>query len=47
MAAQAQTGYGGPSILSRSGGFQGIANEWWHFDLLDRKHVREHFTRVE
>lgn len=33
--------------LIDAGGFQGIANEWWHFDLLDRKHVREHFTRVE
>lgn len=33
--------------LVDAGGFQGIANEWWHFDLLDRAHVREHFTRVE
>ncbi|MEJ5991646.1 M15 family metallopeptidase [Ramlibacter sp. PS3R-8] len=33
--------------LIDAGGFQGIANEWWHFDLLDRKHVRAHFTRVE
>ena len=31
----------------RSAGFQGIANEWWHFDMLDRQHVRQHFTRVE
>ena len=30
-----------------AGGFEGIANEWWHFDMLDRKHVRQHFTRVE
>jgi D-alanyl-D-alanine dipeptidase len=28
-------------------GFQGIANEWWHFEMLDRQHVREHFTRVD
>jgi D-alanyl-D-alanine dipeptidase len=30
-----------------SGGFHGIANEWWHFELLDRQHVRQHFTRVD
>jgi D-alanyl-D-alanine dipeptidase len=29
------------------GGFQGIANEWWHFEMLDRQHVRQTFTRVE
>jgi D-alanyl-D-alanine dipeptidase len=29
------------------GGFQGIDNEWWHFELLDRQHVRQHFTRVD
>jgi zinc D-Ala-D-Ala dipeptidase len=28
-------------------GFQGISNEWWHFDMLDRQHVRKHFTRVD
>lgn len=28
-------------------GFQGIDNEWWHFDMLDRQHVREHFLRVD
>jgi len=28
-------------------GFQGIDNEWWHFEMLDRQHVRQHFTRVE
>lgn len=28
-------------------GFAGIATEWWHFDLLDRAHVRRHFSRVE
>lgn len=33
-------------VLLRSG-FQGIDNEWWHFDMLDRQHVRETFTRVE
>jgi len=30
-----------------AGGFNGIDNEWWHFDMLDRQHVRRHFTRVE
>jgi D-alanyl-D-alanine dipeptidase len=30
-----------------AGGFNGIDNEWWHFDLLDREHVRRHFVRVE
>ena len=29
------------------GGFRGINNEWWHFEMLDRQHVRQHFTRVE
>jgi zinc D-Ala-D-Ala dipeptidase len=28
-------------------GFQGIDNEWWHFDMLDRRHVRQTFTRVD
>lgn len=28
-------------------GFQGIANEWWHFDMGERSHVRQHFTRVD
>jgi len=30
-----------------AGGFNGIDNEWWHFDMLDRAHVRRHFVRVE
>lgn len=30
-----------------SSGFQGIANEWWHFEMLDREHVRRHFTRMD
>jgi D-alanyl-D-alanine dipeptidase len=30
-----------------AGGFNGIDNEWWHFDMLDRQHVRRHFTRVD
>jgi D-alanyl-D-alanine dipeptidase len=30
-----------------AGGFNGIDNEWWHFDMLDRDHVRRHFVRVE
>jgi len=29
------------------GGFQGIDNEWWHFDMGDRQYVRQHFTRVD
>jgi len=28
-------------------GFRGIDNEWWHFEMLDRQHVREHYTRVD
>jgi D-alanyl-D-alanine dipeptidase len=28
-------------------GFQGISNEWWHFDIGDRADVRAHFTRVD
>jgi D-alanyl-D-alanine dipeptidase len=34
------------SVLTRSG-FQGIDNEWWHFEMLDRQHVRQTFTRVD
>jgi zinc D-Ala-D-Ala dipeptidase len=30
-----------------AGGFRGIASEWWHFEMLDRQHVRQHFTRVD
>ena len=33
-------------VLHRCG-FQGINNEWWHFEMLDRQHVRKHFTRVD
>lgn len=29
------------------GGFNGIDNEWWHFEMLDRQHVRQTFTRVD
>ena len=28
-------------------GFTGVDNEWWHFDMGDRQHVRSTFTRVE
>jgi D-alanyl-D-alanine dipeptidase len=28
-------------------GFGGIDNEWWHFEMLDRQHVRKTFVRVE
>jgi zinc D-Ala-D-Ala dipeptidase len=28
-------------------GFRGIDNEWWHFEMGDRQHVREHFLRVD
>jgi D-alanyl-D-alanine dipeptidase len=34
-------------VLIDAGDFHGVSNEWWHFDMLDRKHVRQHFTRVE
>jgi len=30
-----------------AGNFNGIDNEWWHFDMLDRQHVRQHFTRID
>lgn len=30
----------------RAGGFQGIANEWWHFDHGDREHVRRELPRI-
>ena len=33
-------------VLHRSG-FRGVDNEWWHFDMLDRQHVRQHFTRID
>jgi len=29
------------------GGFRGIENEWWHFEMLDREHLRRHFARVD
>ena len=28
-------------------GFRGIDNEWWHFEMLDRQHLRQHFVRVD
>ncbi|KQU75932.1 MULTISPECIES: M15 family metallopeptidase [unclassified Rhizobacter] len=28
-------------------GFNGIDNEWWHFEMLDRHHVRQQFMRVD
>ena len=30
-----------------AGGFRGIANEWWHFEMLDRERLRAQFARVE
>lgn len=30
-----------------AGGFNGIDNEWWHFDMLDRSFVRQTFVRVD
>jgi len=30
-----------------AGGFGGIENEWWHFEMLDRQHLRQHFARVD
>lgn len=34
-------------LVMDRGEFRGISNEWWHFDLLDRQHVRKTFVRVE
>jgi len=31
----------------QAAGFRGIANEWWHFELGDREHVRRSFLRVD
>jgi len=28
-------------------GFNGIDNEWWHFEMGDRQLVRQHFMRVD
>lgn len=33
--------------VMKAGGFNGIDNEWWHFDMLDRSHVRQAFVRVD
>lgn len=33
--------------VMNTAGFNGIDNEWWHFDMLDREHVRQHFVRVD
>jgi zinc D-Ala-D-Ala dipeptidase len=33
--------------VMKTGGFNGIDNEWWHFDMLDRSHVRQTFLRVD
>jgi D-alanyl-D-alanine dipeptidase len=33
-------------VMLRSG-FNGIDNEWWHFDMGDRQQVRSTFTRVD
>lgn len=33
-------------VLGRCG-FRGIDNEWWHFEMLDRNHVRSTFTRID
>jgi|SRR5690348_5101187 len=30
-----------------AGGFRGIANEWWHFELGDRERVRRSFLRID
>jgi D-alanyl-D-alanine dipeptidase len=30
-----------------AGGFRGISNEWWHFEIGDRQQVRQHFLRVD
>lgn len=33
--------------VMKAGGFNGIDNEWWHFDMLDRSLVRQTFLRVD
>jgi D-alanyl-D-alanine dipeptidase len=33
--------------VMKAGGFNGIDNEWWHFDMLDRTFVRQTFVRVD
>jgi zinc D-Ala-D-Ala dipeptidase len=33
-------------LAMSQGGFQGITNEWWHFDHGDREHARRHLRRV-
>lgn len=33
--------------VMKAGGFNGIDNEWWHFDMLDRSFVRQTFVRVD
>ena len=33
-------------VMVRSG-FNAIDNEWWHFDMGDRQHIRQSFTRVD
>jgi len=30
-----------------AGGFRGIDNEWWHYEMGDREHLRQHFIRVD
>jgi D-alanyl-D-alanine dipeptidase len=40
----------GARVVARragAGGFRGIDNEWWHFEMLDRQHLRQHFVRVD
>lgn len=33
-------------VMGRAG-FSGIDNEWWHFEMLERDHVRATFVRVD
>ncbi len=33
--------------VMKAGGFNGIDNEWWHYDMLDRTLVRQTFVRVD
>jgi D-alanyl-D-alanine dipeptidase len=49
FARRGHIGQCGKSLrrVMAAGGFKGIDNEWWHFDMLDRQHVRRHFIRVE
>jgi D-alanyl-D-alanine dipeptidase len=47
LAAAAQRNRALLRAALAAGGFRGIDNEWWHFDLGERAHVRATFMRVD